>query len=285
MKTILAAAIMLTGAASLAGPLTPPAGPVQESGRFGPRTDVQTLPAVGGTVPGLHLIDKPGSYYLSADILVPPGRSGVVITADNVTLDLNGFTIIGDKGSEHGVTVGIRSDGSEGVFKNLEIRNGAICGVGGDGVRLSGAIDPFDVLSTTSRVGELRIADVGGFGVNLDFSSHCAVENVLVEQAFAGGISAGSHARVRDCTTNFCFGTGISAGSGSRIEDCVSNLNVDAGGISAFTSVVEGCVTNFNDAFGISVPGGLARGNVSASNGGPEITGAGLTSIDNHTVP
>lgn len=285
MRRIIAAIALTASTLAAAGPLNPPAGPVQETGRFGPRTDVQTLPAVGGTVPGLHLIDKPGSYYLSDNIFVPPGRSGVVIAADNVTLNLNGFAILGEKGSEHGVTVGLRDDGSEGVFKNLEIINGAICGVGKDGVRLSGAIDPFDVLSTASRVADLRIADVGGIGVNLDFSSHCAVENVLVEQAVQGGISAGSYARVRDCTTNNCFGLGIGAGSGSRIEDCVSNLNQNAGGIAASTSVIEGCVTNFNSGYGVNAPNGLVRGCVSANNTGAEITGAGVNAIDNQVIP
>ncbi len=53
-----------------------------------PRTDVLTL---GAEPP--YTITEPGSYYLSANIIAASGRSGISIQAENVTLDLNDFTI------------------------------------------------------------------------------------------------------------------------------------------------------------------------------------------------
>jgi len=48
-----------------------------------------------GTTPGnqnaVRVITQPGSYYLTGNITVPAGKSGVVFAARNVTLDLNGL--------------------------------------------------------------------------------------------------------------------------------------------------------------------------------------------------
>lgn len=51
-----------------------------------------TVMAAGGFP---YRITQPGSYKLSGNLAVPPGLDGVDITADSVTLDLNGFSIIG----------------------------------------------------------------------------------------------------------------------------------------------------------------------------------------------
>src|SRR5262249_22472005 len=50
-----------------------------------------------GDAPGFPVtISQPGSYRLSGNLVVPdPGTTAVEITADNVTLDLNGFAIMG----------------------------------------------------------------------------------------------------------------------------------------------------------------------------------------------
>ena len=40
-------------------------------------------------------ISQPGSYKLTSNLMVPAGFNGIEITADNVSIDLNGFAIIG----------------------------------------------------------------------------------------------------------------------------------------------------------------------------------------------
>ena len=42
-----------------------------------------------------YVISQPGSYKLSGNLAVPNGVSGISITANNVTLDLNGFSMTG----------------------------------------------------------------------------------------------------------------------------------------------------------------------------------------------
>src|SRR5438128_1949460 len=48
-----------------------------------------------GDGPGFPVtISQPGSYGLSSNLTVPLGNHGIEITADGVTLDLNGFGIL-----------------------------------------------------------------------------------------------------------------------------------------------------------------------------------------------
>ena len=42
-----------------------------------------------------YVITQSGSYRLSGNLTVPSGVDGIDINADNVTLDLNGFSIVG----------------------------------------------------------------------------------------------------------------------------------------------------------------------------------------------
>ena len=66
-------------------------------------------------------ITQSGSYRLTGDLIPPSGIDGINIFADNVTLDLNGFGVLGS--GEVGVNDGISlSD------PNVEIRNGSVRG-------------------------------------------------------------------------------------------------------------------------------------------------------------
>ncbi|HEY6184785.1 MAG TPA: hypothetical protein VIW67_21255 [Terriglobales bacterium] len=51
-----------------------------------------TVMAAGGFP---YIISQPGSYKLTGKLTVPAGVNGVAISASNVTLDLNGFSIEG----------------------------------------------------------------------------------------------------------------------------------------------------------------------------------------------
>jgi parallel beta-helix repeat protein len=67
--------------------------------------------------PGPVTIAAPGSYYLTSNINVA-GATAVIITASNVTLDLNGFAITGSL-DNFGVVMG-------GNTLNVVVRNGTI---------------------------------------------------------------------------------------------------------------------------------------------------------------
>ena len=68
------------------GSLTPPGAPaptMKSLAQIEPRTPISSAP---------FTISVPGSYYLTTNVTVSAGDA-IIIAANNVTLDLNGFTI------------------------------------------------------------------------------------------------------------------------------------------------------------------------------------------------
>ena len=116
-------ALALSGLFVLAawGPLDPPDGPIAPTGKT--LTEVEPrIPLNAQTAPGdlsnLFVIEKSGSYYLTGNITGVSGKSGIHVSANRVTLDLNGFALEGMEGSSYG----IHSTGDHGGW----IRNGPI---------------------------------------------------------------------------------------------------------------------------------------------------------------
>lgn len=89
----------------------------------------QNKALAGGATPGDTAgypitITQPGSYRLAGNLTVPSGMDGIVITVPNVTIDLNGFAMIGDTSSGEAA---IRFTGPAPA-RGLAIRNGSING-------------------------------------------------------------------------------------------------------------------------------------------------------------
>lgn len=79
-----------------------------------------------GDAPGFPItISQPGSYRLSSNLVLPAGATAISIAVNNVTIDLNGFSIIGTPGNNG--TVGISYSGAPPAT-GLTIRNGIIDG-------------------------------------------------------------------------------------------------------------------------------------------------------------
>ena len=152
-----------------------------------------------GDAPGFPVtLNLPGSYKLVGNLVVPAGFKGIVITADGVTLDLNGFTVSGPitcdvskvpecTGSNTG-THGIEIVGARTV-----VRNGSVRGFDGDGVHLSAMLDVVDNLVIDSNSGSgihVEPAAVGLFGYSATRISHTMVtqnrmNGITVSQGFA----------------------------------------------------------------------------------------------------
>ena len=104
-----------------------------------------------GDAPGFPItISRPGSYRLTSNLTVPDAdTTAIEVAADHVTIDLNGFAILGPvdciatlpacagTGSGSGVvTVPLGQQASRRA--NISIRNGTIQGMGAHGVQLFG---------------------------------------------------------------------------------------------------------------------------------------------------
>ncbi len=218
--------MVAVGSRTLAGPLNPPAGPVAPTAK--PLSDVEARIAINATntpgdplsdaSPSTFKISQPGSYYLTANVAGEAGKAGIEITADGVTVDLNGFIVAGAG------TNGISAVGTS--LNNIVIRNGT--------VQLSG-ID----------------------GINLPDCSNARVEHVTVVSNVGFGIEVGSRATVLNCIARANANTGIIAGNESIISDCVSSLNTNAGGVNprgiqaGARAVISRCVVNNNEGNGL----------------------------------
>ena len=112
-------AVCITASSSVnAGDLNPPAAPTSGT--------MKTLDEVEPRTP-IHQADIPltitesGSYYLAENVSDNEWGECIIVSADDVTIDLNGFTITG---SDYGYSYAIWMNGCS----NVEIRNGYYTG-------------------------------------------------------------------------------------------------------------------------------------------------------------
>ena len=100
--------VLLSPAAALAG------GDIYVGGPYG--TKITSLP---------YVISAPGAYYLGGNLSYSGDDHGITVNADNVTLDLMGFTLAytGTDPPWSGI-YGIHMDNR----KNVEVRNGTLLG-------------------------------------------------------------------------------------------------------------------------------------------------------------
>jgi hypothetical protein len=251
----------------LAGPLDPPAGPVASSHKT--LSEVEPRVAINATnTPGdahsLYKITQPGSYYLTGNITGVSGKHGIEIVASGVTLDLNGFDLVGVAGM--GAFDGVSATTAN--LSNITVRNGSVRSWGQDGVDLGSST------VRNSTVVEVRIGDNAGNGISVGNSS---IVSACTSFNNAGsGIVAIVGCTISACTANNNSGEGILTGNGSTISDCIAYSN-DANGISTNNGCsVSGCTVGANTLHGIRVSWQcLVTGNTCSVNGQGG-TGAGV---------
>lgn len=237
-------------------------------------------------------IDAPGSYALTQNLSAT--GDCIVVSADNVTLDLNGFSIIGS-----GSGAGIRTSGS---IQGAIIRNGSVTGFQ-NGIAFS--------LANASTVENMIITGNSLFGVIMGFDA--SVDRTKAVGNGSDGIRVNDHSIVSNSVAND-NGTGISADVGSLVVNNVAARNSQAGvaatgnsstvtgntvsandgrGISSFRGNIIDNTANLNGDAGIFVfcPGNVV-GNLSTGNDGDNIqfdlAGGTCTADDNHnndTIP
>src|SRR5262245_7841775 len=204
--TLVAAAGLLT-----AGPLNPPAGPVESTyqtlSEIEPRVAVN-LANTPGDADSTYKITSNGSYYLTGDVITAPGKMGIEIAADDVTLDLNGFRV----GGYPGALKGIKATGT--TRRNITIKHGSIWTMSGGGISLKGD----DGQGTGCRVMDVSIRDCGGDG--LDAGQQALLERIDASNNSGAGIVAGQGSTLTACTAGANGDFGISVGSGSTITAC-----------------------------------------------------------------
>lgn len=222
------AALVATGSVTLAGPLNPPAGPITSTSKT--LTEVEPRVAINATnTPGnvsyVFRITQPGSYYLAGNMSVPSGMSGIEIGTNDVTIDMNGFTITGLAGSLDGI-----GNTPNTIRRRVTIRNGTVANMGRTGV----AVSVLNAASTQC----ITVAEVNAYG-NGEHGIY-----------ISDGI-------VRSCKAhnNALYGIFINGYLASTVSGCHANNNITGMRISRGT--IESCTTSSNTSYGIQTDQGV----------------------------
>ncbi|MBL0921287.1 MAG: right-handed parallel beta-helix repeat-containing protein [Phycisphaerales bacterium] len=295
--SLTALTLALTAGAAFAGNLTPPPGAPSSTMKtlqeVEPRTPIQSVPGAG-TV--MHVISQSGSYYLTGNLVVPSNGIGIQVSADNVTIDLNGFSIIGTSSGANALN-GIHVPS---VRRYLTVKNGTVRFFGSECVNAANVIGGrFENLAIFDSQGNhgIRVGDgavvrgvraesnnVAGIfgGASGTFTDCVAIDNG------GDGIAAGSYATVNNCTALNNGQDGISSNQRSTVMNCSSNGNFGDGIEMSFGGIVKNCTASFNGQ-GIRVDAGGAvvvlENEVSNNTGAGILVAAGQASrIDSNHI-
>lgn len=189
--------------ASYGGQLDPPSGPIVSTGPI-------SLNAADISLP--YTINQPGRYILTSDFTGITGFNGITIVVSNVTLDLNGFHVVGVPGSINGIFV-------QGLRYNIEMINGTVRNWGGNGADMSG--------SRNSRMFNMRAHNNSSIGLLVGTGS------VMNQCTSAGntndGMFAGTGSVVTDCAMYLNNDDGVTCNPGVTFNNVTSSLNGNAG--------------------------------------------------------
>lgn len=212
-----------------AGNLNPPSAPgstMKTLDEVQPRTPIgqRDIPLT---------ISTSGSYYLTENVTSTFSQGAILIAADNVTLDLCGFTVTGSGSSaNYGVVMSGRT--------NIEVKNGTFTGF------------VYGIANTSSKANNYQIVNVHTVanrrgGISLYGYSHSIIDCVAVDNgndsSGGWGISVIDHSIVRHCTVSGngtaisgYLACGITTGQGCIIEGntvynngCNSDCSINAG--------------------------------------------------------
>lgn len=295
-------ALIVTGLL-FAGPLDPPAGPVGPTHKT--LTEVEPrIPVGAATTPGnasaLFRITQPGSYYLVGNITGAAGKHGIEITADGVTLDLNGFDLVGLPGmgafdgvsanSLRNVTVlngSVRNWGDGGVDLGFTANGCRIEGVlasGNAGLGINGGIGCFvsNCTATSNTLSGIRANNGSTIarssahsntGSGIQVNHGCTISGFSAYQNSGGGILAGSGCTITDGSAYTNVGHGIQAGDAGSVTRCSTQSNTGRGINVGDSSTVADCSASFNNEGIRATIGGSISGCTARSNTGFGIVG------------
>ncbi len=215
-------------------------------------SDKTMITRAGGTsinIPvGGYTISASGKYFigdLSGAFVA--GVTPITITASDVELDLNGFTITGP-----GTSTGA---GDDGIFvngaTNVVIKNGTLEQIDGIGLRINNSTSILleDILC--------RANAVDGFNITVTGNRHCSINDCRAEGNSGEGFfdAGGSTIGYKNCTAfnNGADGFDLTANN-HLMEECTSNENTGLGLSSTGTAMdVISCHFDENIAGGLSM--------------------------------
>jgi len=215
------------------GTLDPPAPPGPTDGVRSPGTPISALP---------FTVTTSGRYYLTRNLIQT--TSGITINADDVDLDLNGFTITSTSSFIVQVAAGVTGtrihsgnlvDGQTGIFQESSASETELLI---EDVRVHSASGTAILTQEKTTIRRCHVIDAGADAISVGQSS--IVESCDVDNANLSGILAGANSLVSQCRVSDSGATGpqvaIGVGDDSVVELCAVS-NIDGGGIAGGTGV------------------------------------------------
>ena len=221
-------------------------------------------------------LSQSGSYVLTSNLNVPVDTNGIVITAPDVTINLNGFTVAGNGGdSGHGITSYVSGVGFQ---DHITVLNGVVKEMGLDGIRIDdqslvkaihahdNANDGIDVGSGSTVSGNTAYAN-GSYGIAAFSGS--SISGNTVNNNGDDGIHADLGCTVNDNSAYYNGDDGIVASSGNTIMGNTVYDNSDDGIFAYAGCTLIGNTARNNDSFGFNLGGNCGyKGNVLTGNNG-----------------
>jgi hypothetical protein len=200
-----------------------------------------------GDTPGFPVIlTEPGSYILTGNLTVPDENTiGIDFAAKGISLDLNGFSVLGPtvctttegmgstiSCSPTGTGIGVRL-----ARTKARVHGGFVSGHGDRGIGSFGDHGEF-------RIEDLVVSSNGQVGVFIDASPNSTVRNVTSTMNGAAGILVSAGSMVVACESSSNGGDGIFAPTASSlVRDSVARLNGGfglSGGAPYVGNVIDG---------------------------------------------
>ncbi len=230
------------------------------------------------------------SYRLTSDLVIPDENThGIFISANDISIDLNGFSILGvscvgvivdctpNSGSGDGITMGLTA------ILGTSIKNGSIIGMGrrggsiiGSNARIENMIIRWNpsvglLIRANTMVKNCTISNNGGDGIDSGSGANSIIIGNRVFSNNSNGINVGIASLIKNNTVHNNASVGISGNSGSTIIKNTSYANGSDGISSSRGSSIIGNTSYQNGDDGIFVgtfDGGFVKDNIVHSNTG-----------------
>ncbi len=208
-----------------------------------------TVIAAGGFP---YKITQPGSYKLTGNLAVPAGVDGIDITADNVTLDLNGFTI--SQSQQKGINTG--SSGISSMGSSTTIKNGSVTGF---------------TVSDLPNIVSVGIYLMGNGSVVNDMHADKNLYGIYTNDGI-----------ITRCTANYNIDSGFTI-FGTAISDSTAKGN-GLDGMDIFGSTAIHNVIISNGSFGLEATNSVLGSNVIQGNKSGDIFYFGSSISQNNNI-
>jgi parallel beta-helix repeat protein len=247
-------------------------------------TEINQVRATAGGVtsgdsPGFPVtLNHPGSYRLTGNLTVSTAdTTAIVISSDNVTLDLNGFTIscstgVGPCSSGNGVGIDAGQD-------NVTIIHGTVRDMGKDGIvagadarieRVSAlANHHYGILVGAASTLTANTANSNGYD-GLGCGASCTITGNTARNNTRGGIETNSDCTLSQNTTNNNSTFGIYCNGGCTIDYNTANGNGTGISLLGGNAIVGNTARNNTNSgiVAIGADSGYSLNTLTGNNGG-----------------